>query len=1188
MKRLAQLILLIAAFIPFVYSASAADWQSAEVPGDQKFTGYAWYRTWVKPHPSYFSGHERDLWGESTLIGIKGVPGAHEAFVNGKKIGIGGAFPPNFEDGAKGNYRHKIPPGTLVKDQWNEIAFRMYVKEGAAGFVTEAPFMMNYFWEVVFAGKWEFRKGDEPSWAGKALKEKPASSSFEKFHESNRILGRTDKLVRGKKMSPADSLAKMRPHKDFEVDLLVSEPLVAQPTHFSFDSRGRLWVSQYRQYPYPAGLKMLSRDKYYRSHYDRVPPAPPNHDKGADIVSIHEDSNGDGKFDKHKVFQDGLNMANSAIRGRGGVWVMNTPYLLFYPDKDFDDVPDGPPVVHLSGFGLEDTHSVANGLVWGADGWLYGAQGSTCTCRIRRPGIDAPDSEGVYFQGCMVWRYHPESRRFELFAEGGGNNFGLELDDNGRIYTGHNGGTTRGFHYVQGGYYLMQGKSPNKYGPPRNPYSFGELPKMASEQKIIRFTHFAALGEGTAIPKRYHHSFFGVDPLHNFVIASKRVDAGATFTTTDLDKVLECDDFAFRPVYIGNAPDGSMFVADFYEHYIAHGQHYQSQIDPDTGRIFRLRGKGMKLETDLNLEDKTSAELIKLLGHPNKWHRHTAVRLLGERKDKSVHASLQEIISSGLGLEARCALWAHYQAYGLDRKTAITALRSPDAAVRYWTVRFLTDDIGFKHKRSTVGLVDSLGGTQVSERLNNTLMEALLEQARYEGSLEVRSQMASSARRLSAAQGLALVRNVLSHDSVSDQYVPLLCWWVFDAKADSDREAVMKMFDDRDFWELPMVKEHILPRIMRRLASQSRNRDLLDCAKLLEIAPSKDHSAQLLKGFEEGFKGRSMDGLPETLAKALVDSGISSLILKLRLRDPSAIQTAVRQVTDAKTKKQDRLAAIRTLGELKVVSATTALLNTGLRDSDETMQKAALAALSAYSAQSVSKTVIAGFDKLNDSVKPAAYDLLLSRMTWTRDLLDSIERGEIDKSGVDGEVVRRLKQHADDGIQNAAKQVFAKQAIEAGHNFKKQIADLESVLQAGSGNPYAGESTFMTRCGVCHKLFHKGGSIGPDLTPYQRNDLNTMLISIVNPNAEIREGFEYVSLETSDGRSLSGFLTDQDNQIVALRGMAGEDIRVARKEVKSLKPMGRSLMPEGLLAQLKDQELRDFFAYLKISQPISR
>ncbi|HEY6228307.1 MAG TPA: hypothetical protein VI282_14390, partial [Verrucomicrobiae bacterium] len=105
----------------------------------------------------------------------------------------------------------------------------------------------------------------------------------------------------------------------------------------------------------------------------------------------------------------------------------NPPYLLFYADANHDDVPDGPPAVLLAGFGLEDTHSVANSLRWGPDGWLYGAGGSTTTGNITRPGVDAPNAKPVHFLGQLIWRYHPATKRFEIFAEGGGNTFGLEI-----------------------------------------------------------------------------------------------------------------------------------------------------------------------------------------------------------------------------------------------------------------------------------------------------------------------------------------------------------------------------------------------------------------------------------------------------------------------------------------------------------------------------------------------------------------------------------------------------------------------------------------------------------------------------------------------------------------------------------------------------------------------------------------
>ncbi len=151
---------------------------------------------------------------------------------------------------------------------------------------------------------------------------------------------------------------------------------------------------------------MVSRDVFLRSVYDKVPPPPPNHFKGSDRISIHEDSDGDGVYDKHSVFVDELNIASSFAIGRGGVYVTNPPYLLFYPDANHDDVPDGDPQVLLEGFGIEDSHSVINSLRFGPDGWLYGGQGSTVTGAIKKPGTKEVPS--IRTQGQLIWRYHPE------------------------------------------------------------------------------------------------------------------------------------------------------------------------------------------------------------------------------------------------------------------------------------------------------------------------------------------------------------------------------------------------------------------------------------------------------------------------------------------------------------------------------------------------------------------------------------------------------------------------------------------------------------------------------------------------------------------------------------------------------------------------------------------------------------
>src|SRR5262245_15213550 len=348
-------------------------------------------------------------------------------------------------------------------------------------------------------------------------------------------------------LSPEASLARFTIPEDLQIDQVLAEPLVRQPVFMMFDERGRLWVVEYLQYPFPAGLKILSHDSFWRAVYDKVPPPPPHHFVGGDKITSYEDR-GDGVFRKEQTFVDGLNIVTSVARGRGGVWVLNPPYLLFYPDKDNDDVPDGDPEVILSGFGLEDTHSVVNSLRWGPDGWLYACQGSTVTANVIRPGLDKEPI--AHTMGQQIWRYHPETRRFEVFSEGGGNAFGCEIDEKGRVFSGHNGGNTRGFHYMQGAY-LQKGL--DKHGPLSNPYAFGYFPPM-THPAVDRFTHNFIIYDGGALPRRYNGKLFGIEPLQGRVVESEIVPDASSFRTWDLGYVVRTTDQWFRPVDIKLGP----------------------------------------------------------------------------------------------------------------------------------------------------------------------------------------------------------------------------------------------------------------------------------------------------------------------------------------------------------------------------------------------------------------------------------------------------------------------------------------------------------------------------------------------------------------------------------------------------------------------------------------------------------
>ncbi len=1165
-----QLLLLIFTGLA-VSTATAAEWRPAKVLGAIPAEGTAWLRCWVKPHDSFFSKHERNLFEESVGFHFSDLPGSHEVWVNGVKIGGGSEA---------GFLRYKVPVGTLAPGQWNEIAVKTSPEAGAVGFRKEAPFLMNYFWECVFEGEWEMLPAADYA-PGKALAEKPARAAYEEFRESNRVLGRAEQ-VHGPKLSPDEAALTFTASDGLEIEQLLAEPDVAQPFHFSYDARGRLWVIHSRQYPYPAGLVMLSRDRYYRAHYDKVPLPPPHHDPGDDIVTIHEDTNGDGRYDSRKVFVEGLNMANAVLPDKDGVWVMNAPYLLFYPDTDGDDRPDHDPMVHLSGFGFEDSHSAANGLVWGPDGWIYGGQGSTVSCRVVRPGLDPEGHPGVHFEGCMVWRYHPKTRAFEIFAEGSGNTFGLEFDSVGRLYSGHNGGGTRGWHYVQGGFYLMQGVDPGKFGPPRNPYAFGDLPMMATEDPVVRFTHFGAFADGTAMPEPLRGMLFAIDPLHNEIIASKWRPRGSTFETVDRGVVVKSSDPAFRPVYIANAPDGSLHVADMYEFYIAHGQHYQNQIDPTSGRIYRVAGAGMELEKELALSSLTNDQLIALLDHPNKWHRATAVRLLGGCGDEAVVPKLQEIAATASGSAALHALWALHQINGLDDATAENTLAHADAAVRNWTVRLLGDQWGI-HRN--LGLPPRQAEAYP---LATNLFETLLARAGVEPDAEVRSQMASTARRLAIEQAFPLLAALLARDEdAADPYIPLLCWWVIEAHLPASTEDVMALFEIRDLWDKAIFRDEILPRVARRFSVEGKRQDLLQLAKLIRLAPGPDHAARLLEGFEEAYRGRAMTALPEELLAAMAESGGASLGIRLRKGDEAAVKEALALVADAEAPLDERLRYTRSFGEIRRAEAVPVLLSLATGEGETDLRRAAFASLGAYDDAAIAESTLTNLPNLPDAVRPAAFALLGSRPASAASLLAALQSGELPLSLVPGDVADQLRSHAVEEVRVAAAKLFPAPA-DSGMDVNAKIAAVEAALKAGTGSPYAGEAIYEQRCASCHKLFFKGGNIGPDLTGYQREDLGTMLISIVDPSVEIREGYQFITVTTKDGRTLGGFQVDRDNQVTVLRGLDGQDLTLSAAEIEAVEPMGRSLMPEGLLEGLDEQQLRDLFAYLRISQPISK
>jgi putative heme-binding domain-containing protein len=450
--------------------------------------------------------------------------------------------------------------------------------------------------------------------------------------------------------------------------------------------------------------------------------------------------------------------------------------------------------------------------------------------------------------------------------------------------------------------------------------------------------------------------------------------------------------------------------------------------------------------------------------------------------------------------------------------------------------------------------------------------------------------MACSARRLPPELALPIIRELLHFDEdAADIHQPLLIWWALETQAGRTtiEEILQKLFAEPASWERPLVAEVLVERMMKRYALSGTRNDLLSAAVLLNAAPDKQSVDRLLKGFEEAFQGRSLAGIPDELVQALAKSGGGSLALRFRQAQPDAVAEAIKLIQDTQSKPELRSQLIEICGQIHRDELRSVLSSVVRNEQESSVLATAFSALQNYDDADIATDVIARFSALPDDAQLAAEALLVSRTVWSKQLLAAIDAGTIDKAKITNSALRKMLMHGDDAIGTAIKAHWGEIAGLSPAQVQAEISRLQTVLAAGSGNPRTGKRLFMQNCGRCHLLFEEGGRIGPDLTPFARDNLERMLISVVNPSLEIREGFENYVVVTNDGRVLNGFLADKDSQIVILRGVDGQNIILKKDDIEEMRVVPQSVMPEGALRLLNEQQIRDLFAYLRATQPVN-
>ncbi len=540
-----------------------------------------------------------------------------------------------------------------------------------------------------------------------------------------------------------------------------------------------------------------------------------------------------------------------------------------------------------------------------------------------------------------------------------------------------------------------------------------------------------------------------------------------------------------------------------------------------------------------------------------------------EQDNQKLIELLRSNLRSDITFSSLESLWILTRLAAMNESNWQAALAHPRSEVRMWAVRLIGD------------------WPETAGRYATQLQKL----ATQESDPEVLCQLACTAKRLNPQDGIALARALGNKSHMNEEVnFPLLMWWAIEPHLTTGRTALMEWLGEKETWKSPLMVATVGERIVRKLLSTQSRKDASDVGKMIRAALEVDPKATsgLLRGFDQGIANRVSLDLPNDLIESVLAAGGGSLSLRLRLGDEKALADALKLIGDAQTPLSERRSLIQTVGLIRSAKALPELKGLiGGKVADE-LQIDSLYALESIVPPAELISLIEIYSQLPPEVQQSLLRVLARREITATALLEAISMGKISQQSISTEIRDLLASHPGDKWQEQLATLLPKGKPLNDEETRLELKRWGDRLQNSGGDPYQGKTLFAEHCGKCHKLFNEGGEIGPDLTRYNRDDRTTLLLSILRPSQEIREGFQTFQALTADGRIITGFVVDQNDEVVTLREAGGQSVTLPRDEIEDMKATPKSVMPEGLLENLSEQQVLDLFAYLQSGQPLGR
>ncbi len=947
----------------------------------------------------------------------------------------------------------------------------------------------------------------------------------------------------------------------FEVTLFASEPMVAKPIQMNWDEDGRLWVVSSTAYPH---LK--------------------TGEEANDKIFILEDTDGDGKADKSTIFAEGLITPTGILPGDGGVYVANSTEILHLIDTDGDGKADTRRQV-LTGFGTGDTHHLIHTFRWGPEGRLYFNQSIYIYSHVETPfGTKRLEGGGV-------WKLQPQTLELDVYARGLVNPWGLQFDKWGQSFL-TDGAGAEGINYAFPGATFVTALGAERTIRGLNP---GQ-PKH-SGLDVVSGSHLPESWQGSVITND-----FRANRINRFVLEEQ----GSGYASKQVEDLMWTDNVAFRPVDITIGPDGAIYVADWYNPIIQHGEvdFYDPRRDHQHGRIWRIVAKNRPLVKIPKLSKASIIELLDALKLPENWTRAQAKQVLKNRSTEDVIPALEKWVDNldknDVNYEHQQleALWV-YQSLDVVNEELLNSLLNATAhnaraaalrALQLWYTKvpdvqsILSKAIVDKHPQVRLEAVIALRKLNTPEAERTALialeqpMDEFLDFALWQTTRELES---------------AWLKKVKADPSFLGDVKKT----VYALKSVSDTDAIAQLVQ---FYQQAKVPDEYEKDVLSSIAKYGGVADLNIIFNLAVQKKNKNDKrvAAQLSTLEDVIRQRNLKP----------DQGIIRISSFLEDEDEAVATTAIRLVGLWKLERlNDQLVSLAQNGNLNIKKAAlSSLAAIGSAQSKESL----LDLTTAKNETDLRILATAQFVSINADEASNMAVTLLKNLTSETDASELFHALLANKESVNAFSAAVSAKKIPESFAIAARQAIQRQ-LPANRNNDNDIKNLKTALEAsggflpiertpqqpndqevtqlasevkGSGNPELGEAVFRKTtlsCQPCHAIGGAGGLIGPDLSSLGTSSpVETIIRSILYPSQSIKEGFELKNVIKNDGSDVFGYLVSDGNDEVVIRDMSSKEITIAKSQIKEIKKVPGSLMPQGLTTNLDKEEFINLVAFL--------